>query len=422
MKLEKYVILLLIALFLFNCEDAENSTSAVQDNCGLETTFVRVVDSLKWPKGNDIVLADDCGYVGVGRLSSRPWIIKFNEGGEEVWSKIFEEIPIPTGNYSDGYQYASAIDNTSDGGYIICTAVSVNHPSYNATGYIIKVDSLGQTEWLNELPSNRAYHGRDVIQTTEGDYIVVGNWYTTSAETNEKSAFIARYSELGDLIWIERYGGECDEDAFHSVIQKQDGGFIAVGEFEHESSDYNCDFYGYTDLWFVNLDRDGQMLAENKVGESYWESAVDVIDLYNGSYGVAGRKRHTRNKPVNAWLLKMDVNGNVLSEWDEPDYVNNSGRGDQLSDLVLSEDGSTVIALGARFDMPTDYMLSNLWAFDVLTGQELWNINYSEETAGENFATGIVSAYNGGLTFFGFTDNHRLRLIKTDSYGFFSNE
>ena len=81
---------------------------------------------------------------------------------------------------------------------------------------------------MNELPSNRAYHGRDVIQTTEGDYIVVGNWYTTSAVTNEKSAFIARYSELGDLIWIERYGGECDEDAFHSVIQKQDGGFIAV--------------------------------------------------------------------------------------------------------------------------------------------------------------------------------------------------
>ena len=411
-----------LTLLIFCCEDNQNSLAVSQNNCGLETTYIHVVDSLKWPKGNDLVSADDCGYVGVGRLSSRPWIIKFDEEGQEVWSKIFEEISIPTGNYSDGYQYASAIDNTSDGGYIICTAVSVNHPSYNSTGYIIKVDSLGQTEWFNELPSNRSYHGRDVIQTNEGDYIVVGNWYTTSAVTNEKSAFIARYSELGDLIWIERYGGECDEDAFHSVIQKQDGGFIAVGEFEHESSDYNCDFYGYTDLWFVNLDSDGQMLAENKVGESYWESAVDVIDLYNGSYGVAGRKRHTRNKPVNAWFLKMDVNGNIISEWNETDYVNNSGRGDQLSNLVLSEDGSTIIALGARFDMPTDYMLSNLWAFDVLTGQELWNVNHGEETAGENFATGIVNAYDGGLTFFGFTDNHRLRLIKTDSYGFFSNE
>jgi hypothetical protein len=67
------------------------------------------------------------------------------------------------------------------------------------------------------------------------------------------------------------------------VIQKQDGGFIAVGEFEHESSDYNCDFYGYTDLWFVNLDSDGRILSENKNGDSYWESAADVIDLYYGS-------------------------------------------------------------------------------------------------------------------------------------------
>ena len=420
--MKKTVFISIFAFLTFNCEDAENSIAAIQNNCGLETTFVHVVDSLKWPKGNDMVLADDCGYVGVGRLSSRPWIIKFNEEGEEVWSKTFEEIPIPTGNYSDGYQYASAINNTNDGGYIICTSVSLNHPSYNATGYIIKVDSLGQTEWLNELPSNRAHHGRDVIQTTVGDYIVVGNWYTTSAVTNEKSAFIARYSELGDLIWIERYGGECDEDVFYSVVQKQDGGFIAVGKFEHESYDYNCDFYGYTDLWFVNLDSDGQMLSENKIGDSYWESAVDVIDLYNGTYGVAGRKRHTRNKPVNAWLLKMDVNGNALSEWDEPDYVNNSGRGDQLSNLVLSKDGSTIIALGARFDLPTDYMLLNLWAFDVFTGQELWNVNHGEETAGENFATGIVNTYGEGFTFFGFTDNHRLRLIKTDGLGMISLE
>ena len=415
--MKKIFLLSTCLFFLFQCQENPNMSSDIQQSCNLETTFIKVVDSLKWPKGNDIVLSNNCGYVGVGRLSSRPWIIKFDQEGREVWSKIFEEIPIPQGNYSDGYQFASAIDNTNDGGYILCTAVSVNHPSYNSTGYIIKVDSLGQTEWFNELPSNRAYHGRDVIQTNEGDYIVVGNWYTSSAVTNEKSAFIARYSESGGLIWIERYGGECDEDVFYSVIQKQDGGFILVGKFEHESSDYNCDFYGYTDLWFVNLDSDGRMLAETKIGGSYWESAVDVIDLENGFYGVAGRKRHTRNKPVNAWFLKMDSNGNIQSEWDEPDYINNSGRGDQLNNLVLSNDRSTVIALGARFDMPTDYMLLNLWGFDAVTGQELWNVTHGQETAGENFATGIVNGYDGGFTFFGFTDNHRLKIIKTDDIG-----
>ena len=43
---------------------------------------------------------------------------------------------------------------------------------------------------------------------------------------------MARYDVDGNLIWIERYGGECDEDEFQAVIQKPDGGFIAVGKFE----------------------------------------------------------------------------------------------------------------------------------------------------------------------------------------------
>ena len=112
------------------------------------------------------------------------------------------------------------------------------------------------------------------------------------------------------------------------------------------------------------------MIAKNKIEDSYWESAVDVIDLYNGSYRVAGRKRQTRNKPVNAWFLKMDVNGNIISQWNEPDY----------GMLILTR-----------------------------------------KQQGNNFATGILHTYDGGFSFFGFTDNHRLRLIKMDSYGFISN-
>ena len=76
--------------FLFQCQENPNMSSDIQQSCNLETTFINVVDSLKWPKGNDMVLSNNCGYVGVGRLSSRPWIIKFDQEGREVWSKIFE--------------------------------------------------------------------------------------------------------------------------------------------------------------------------------------------------------------------------------------------------------------------------------------------------------------------------------------------
>ena len=413
----KYLsIIFLVMFFHWACDD--NTTDDLTDinNCGIETTFIKEIDnidSLGNASSSNIKMLDDCSYVAVGGRTARPWVTKFNELGEEIWSKTFDEIPIPQGNYGTGVIYATAVDKTNDSGYVISCATTVNHPSYNATGRIIKVDSLGTTEWIQKFPGNRAHHGRDIIQTMEGDYIVVGSWFTTSAVTNEKSAFMARYDVDGTLIWIERFGGECDEDEFYSVIQKPDGGFIAVGRFEHESSDYNCDFYGYTDLWFVSTDSEGQLLEETKTGGAYWESAYDIIDLGDGTYGLAGKKRHEKRKPVNAWYIKMDGSGNVISEWNEPDYINSSGRNDALWGLILLPDKQTIVALGSKTDGSNSSQ--HLWAFNASTSEEVWNANYNEP--GEGYALGISNAHDGGIIFFGKKDNGRLKIFKTDMSG-----
>ena len=417
--MNKYI--LIFFLVLWSCEDDNNIGSANlsglgNNDCGIESTFIREldnIDSLGNASSSDLKMIDDCSYIAVGDRSSRPWITKFNELGEEIWSKTFDEIPIPQGNYGAGLIYATAVDKTNDGGYVISCATTSNHPSYNATGRIIKVDSLGETEWIRKFPTSRPYHGRDVIQTMEGDYIVVGSWYTTSAVTNEKSAFMARYDVDGNLIWIQRYGGECDEDEFQAVIQKPDGGFVAVGKFEHESSDYNCDFYGYTDLWFVSTDSEGQVLQESKIGESYWESAWDIVDIGDGTYGVVGRRRHQKRKPSNAWYLRMDGSGAVISQWHEPDYINSSGRNDGLYNLILLPGGETAVALGYKDDGNGDSQY--LWAFNARTSEEIWNANYTEP--GRGYSLGMSKAHDGGIIFFGKKDNGRLKIFKTDESG-----
>ncbi len=400
------------------CEDEPGSEEQEQESgCGLDTLFNREVGGSGDTDGYDIVRLDDCSYVGVGKRSSRPWIMKIDEAGNELWSKIFEEVPIPQGNYSPGHQYATALDKTTDGGFILCTSVSTNHPSYNSTGYVIKTDSAGVTEWITELPSNRTHHGKDIIQTTEGDYVVVGIWFVSSAETSQKSAFMARYSESGSLSWIEHYGGDCDEDMFNAVVQKEDGGFIAVGQFEHEGGVYNCDFYGYTDLWFVSTDSEGHVLYESMVGGPFWEEATDILMLMDGSYAVSAKKRHTLNHPINAWLLNMDMTGNILWEWDEPDYSGGLRLGDDLQDIILSGDGETIIAMGFTYDLPIDNIVPNVWAFDAVTSEQLWTNSYGGETGGTGRA-GIVEAFDHGLVFFGYTNGKRLKIIKTDSTGF----
>ena len=416
--MKKFVYCLLLPFFLMQCEDEPGSEEQEQESgCGLDTLFNREVGGSGDTDGYDIVRLDDCSYVGVGKRSSRPWIMKIDEAGNELWSKIFEEVPIPQGNYSPGHQYATALDKTTDGGFILCTSVSTNHPSYNSTGYVIKTDSAGVTEWITELPSNRTHHGKDIIQTTEGDYVVVGIWFVSSAETSQKSAFMARYSESGSLSWIEHYGGDCDEDMFNAVIQKEDGGFIAVGQFEHEGGVYNCDFYGYTDLWFVNTDSEGHVIYESMVGGPFWEEATDILMLMDGSYAVSAKKRHTLNHPINAWLLNMDMTGNILWEWDEPDYSGGLRLGDDLQDIILSADGETIVAMGFTYDLPIDNIVPNVWAFDAVTSEQLWTNSYGGETGGTGRA-GIVEAFDHGLVFFGYTNGKRLKIIKTDSTGF----
>ncbi len=410
-------------LVTWSCEDdevmglANPNDPGGSNNCGIETNYIREldnIDSLGNASSSDLKMMDDCSYIAVGHRSSRPWITKFNELGEEIWSKTFDEIPIPQGNYGSGLIYATAVDKTNDGGYVISCATTTNHPSYNATGRIIKVDSSGATEWIRKFPTSRPYHGRDVIQTVEGDYIVVGSWYTTSAVTNEKSAFMARYDVSGNLIWIQRYGGECDEDEFHAVIQKPDGGFIAVGRFEHESSDYNCDFYGYTDLWFVSTDSEGQVVEETKTGDSYWESAWDIVEIGDGTYGVVGRRRHQKRKPSNGWYLRMNGSGEVLSQWHEPDYVNSSGRNDALYNIILLPDGQTAVAMGSKSE--GDAHAQFLWAFNVNTSEEIWSSNINEY--GRGYALGLSNAHDGGMIFFGKKDNGRLKIFKADVNGY----
>ena len=164
-----------------HCED-NNDVANVGSNCGLETTFIKDIDNIDElgnASGSAIRMLDDCSYVGVGHRAGVPWITKFNELGEQVWDKKFDEIPIPQGNYGTGLIYATGVDKTNDGGFVIVCATTMNHPSYNASGRIMKVDSSGTSEWIRQFPTNRPYHARDVIQTIEGDYLVVGSWYTT---------------------------------------------------------------------------------------------------------------------------------------------------------------------------------------------------------------------------------------------------
>ena len=81
------LLLLFFGLAFWSCEETEDPDNSINIiECSLDTLFSREVGGPGNTDGYDIERLDDCSYVGVGKSSSRPWIMKIDEAGYEIWS------------------------------------------------------------------------------------------------------------------------------------------------------------------------------------------------------------------------------------------------------------------------------------------------------------------------------------------------
>ena len=95
---KRLVMVICFGMIIMHCEDKTDVTN-VGNNCGLETTFIKDIDNIDElgnASGSAIKMLDDCSYVGVGHRAGVPWVTKFNESGEQVWDKIFDDT-VPQG-------------------------------------------------------------------------------------------------------------------------------------------------------------------------------------------------------------------------------------------------------------------------------------------------------------------------------------
>jgi len=97
----------------------------------------------------------DGGYIitgwaePLGPANSNVWLLKINSSGDTLWTKIFG---------ADGYEQGRSVQQTSDGGYILCGFTD----SYGAGNYDI---------WLIRVDAETTY----VEETTEADFELYPN-------------------------------------------------------------------------------------------------------------------------------------------------------------------------------------------------------------------------------------------------------
>jgi uncharacterized delta-60 repeat protein len=240
----------------------------------------------------------DGGYIVAGTTNSfgtpgyDAWVLKLNSAAGIVWSKTYG------GSYFD---IAYAIQNTSDGGYIV--AGSTN--SFDGGGYdhawVLKLNSTGGITWQNTYGGYGNDEASSVQQTADGGYIVAGD--TNSSGAYYDNFWVFKLDSNGSVVWSYTYGGSDYDDAY-SVEQTADGGYIVAGTTYSFGA-------GFGDFWLLKLNSAGLVVWQNTYGGSDDDVAYSVRQTPDGDYIVAGTTASFGVGTYNVWVVKLVTDGGI---------------------------------------------------------------------------------------------------------------
>jgi hypothetical protein len=260
-------------------------------------TFAKTYGGTDYDDASSVQQTSDGGYIvavntwsfGVG--DNDILLIKTDANGNVQWAKTYG------GTYWD---YASSVQQTSDGGYI----VAGNTWSFGAGSdvLLIKTDADGNVEWAKTYGGTGDDWASSVQQTSDGGYIVAG--YTGSFGAGWIDLFLIKTDADGNVEWAKTYGGTDIEGAF-SVQQTSDGGYIVSGTtWSFGAGDW--------DILLIKTDADGNVEWAKTYGGTGDDWASSVQQTTGGGYIVAGYTNSFGEGYDDIFLIKTDANGNII--------------------------------------------------------------------------------------------------------------
>ncbi|CAA6822592.1 MAG: Unknown protein [uncultured Aureispira sp.] len=173
----------------------------------------------------EITPTSDGGFIAVGTKFSeinsavelKAYLIKMNATGTVVWEQQL--------NLASPASYAFSVKETLDGGYAIAARAGDD-------GVLVKTSSTGVVQWTTTLyvgqsaPSPEHWNPRDVIQDSNGNFLVVGRLRGTVGA----DIWLHKINSQGVIVWSKNYVNWSEGAFTKKVKETSDGGYIFIGE------------------------------------------------------------------------------------------------------------------------------------------------------------------------------------------------
>ncbi|MCK9450984.1 MAG: T9SS type A sorting domain-containing protein [Bacteroidales bacterium] len=318
------------------------------------------------------------GDVGLNKGGCDLWVVKTDSLGNLEWEQSYG------GSMND---YANDAIIAHDGGYILIGRtyssdgdVSFNHGFTDV--WVVKISAEGNLEWEHSYGGTELDSGSCISRTSDGGYIIGGTTLSRDGDVlctkGISAALVIKIDALGEIQWLQCYGGSYFEGA-DDFIQTGDGGYIFLGGTTSSDGDV-IGYHGIPgeantmDKWLVKLDASGQIEWQRCIGGTGFDKSKIIRQLSDGGYLVGGSSS-SRNGDVTCnqsdpsgytvILYKISSIGEI--EWTKclGSQVNNF-----LGDLHIYSDYHFLLAASARhngIDVDCDHKgQSDFWIVDIM--------------------------------------------------------
>lgn len=334
-----------------------------------------------YDRGYSVQQTADGGYIVGGNTSSNNfdvtghyggtdcWVVKLNNSGDIEWQK-------PLGGSSE--DEAFSIQQTSDGGYILCGYTFSTNGAVTTTtgGWIVKLNSTGTIQWQK----GAGLFMNCIQQTSDGGYVAVG-YTNTNGPLGGNDYLIVKLNSAGAIQWQKYYGGT-STDMAQSIQQTTDGGYIVAGISDSSNTDVTNN-NGSNDFWVLKLNSLGELEWQKALGGAFYDQAYSVQQTSDEGFIACGYTNSTNglvtgnHGDVDYWVVKLNNLGSVL--WQKT--LGGVGT-DTAKSIQQTSDGGYIVAGTTGSwdgDVTTQYGDRDFWVVklnsDNLSTNDFSNVN-----------------------------------------------
>ena len=360
-------------------------------------TMIKNYGGTQNERGYAVQQTSDGGYVIVGSSTSYGaggsdlWILKVDASGEFSWSKTYG---------GQGNDVGKDIVQTSDGGYIITGYTRSFSSGGDMDLWLIKTDSNGESCLYNDGGTCTQNSSKWVksFGTSGNDYgnsvqeTSEGDFIVAGKSGRIPSVFVVKTNSLGEKIWENLYGtGPGDRGQY--IIERQDLGFLIVGKENPNNADDN--------LCLINIDTDGSEVWHSLYGGGSSDGGNHVSEVSGGGFIIAGStKSYGNGNWDDMWLVKTSTGGSM--EWQKTYGGNYTEIGNYVHEKVSGGyiiTGSTESIGQGLYDIwvvSTDYTGNEIYSQTFGGNMDDKALRGSKSDNGELLVIGYTNSFGNG--------------------------